>query len=113
MPPATAVHASAAGSKISAEFVAPAPVEPPATKIRPSASAVAECALRAMLIGGAGTNAPVVSKNSALATGPEPASPPVIRIRPSCSTAEAEPLRGVLIDPAANQPPIAGCGIVP
>src|SRR5207245_9339897 len=113
MPPATAVHAFAAGSKISAEFVAAAPVDPPATKIRPSASTVAECALRPMLIGGAVTNAPVVSKNSALATGPEPLSPPVIKIRPSCKSADAALLLALVIDPAESQPPIDGGVILP
>src|SRR5438445_2039018 len=113
MPPATAVHASAAGSKISAEFVAPAPVEPPATKIRPSASTVAECALRAMLIGVAVRNAPVVSKNSALATGPEPLSPPVIKILPSSNSADAALVLASLIDPAESQPPIDGGVMLP
>ena len=113
MPPATGVHAFAAGSKISAEFVAAAPIEPPATRIRPSPSTVAECALRAMLIGGAATNAPVVSKNSALATGAAPLSPPVIKIRPSCNSADAALLRAPVIDPAESHPPIEGCVMLP
>src|SRR5216683_3471631 len=109
MPPATGVHAFAAGSKISAAFVAAAPIEPPATKTRPSASTVAECALRGVLIGGVATNVPVVSKNSAAARGPAPLSPPVIKIRPSCKSAEAAPLLASVGDPADSQPPIDGC----
>jgi hypothetical protein len=60
-PSATDIHAFGPGSKISAKFIAAAPIDPPATKILPSANRVAECALRAMLIGGAFTNAPVTT----------------------------------------------------
>src|SRR5947199_269181 len=82
---ATGVHAFAVESKISAAFVAAAPTNPPATKTRPSASTVAECPLRGMLICGAGINVPVVSKNSASVDGPAPLTPPVMNIRPSCN----------------------------
>src|SRR6266853_124295 len=113
MPPATAVHAFAAGSKISAAFVAAAPIEPPATKTRPSARTVAECALRGVLIGGAATREPVVSKNSTVERGPEPLSPPVIKIRPSCKSADAALLRASIIAPTESQPPIDGCVTLP
>ena len=94
-------------------FVAAAPTDPPATKTRPSASTVAECPLRGMLIGGAGINVPVVSKNSASVDGPAPLSPPVMNIRPSCNNVDAALLRGESIDPAESQFPMEGCGIFP
>ena len=106
--PQPASTRSPPGSKISAAFVAAAPVNPPATSTLPSINTVAECALRAVPIGGAATKEPVVSKISALATGPAPLSPPLIRILPSCNNADAAPLRAAVIDPAASQLPIGG-----